>query len=167
MAGVSGDRLRWGKIMDDSQLVQRALEARKQAYAPYSGFAVGAALLTEKGRVYVGANVENASLGLSICAERVAVFSAVAAGEREFVRLAVAANAQEPAIPCGACLQVIRQFSDNLGMICANPEGEVRLINIRDLLPDPFLFDSWDKVSRDGSQHKRDSRDDRSHPAQT
>ena len=124
--------------MDDHELIRRALEARRRAYARYSGFAVGAALLTRGGKVYLGANVENASWGLSICAERVALFSAVAAGEREFAKLAVVADTPEPPLPCGACRQVMREFSDDLTIVCANLRGERRRTNIRDLLPHPF-----------------------------
>lgn len=124
--------------MNDRELIRRALEARKRAYAPHSGFAVGAALLTSSGRVYLGANVENASWGLSICAERVALFSAITTGERGFVKLAVVADTSEPVTPCGACRQVFREFSDDLTIICANLRGELRTTNIRDLLPCPF-----------------------------
>ncbi len=96
--------------MDDDALVAKAWQARDRAYAPYSQFAVGAALLTTDGSVFVGCNVENLSYGLTICAERVAVGSAVAGGAREFVAMAVVADTSVPISPCGACRQVMAEF---------------------------------------------------------
>lgn len=100
------DEARW------AELAAAALAVRDQAYAPYSHFAVGAALLAADGRIFTGCNVENLSFGLTICAERSAVVQAVAAGCREFAALAVAADTREPVSPCGACRQVLAEFGD-------------------------------------------------------
>ena len=122
--------------MDDKDLVQAALEAREHAYAPYSHFRVGAALLTRSGRVFTGANVENASYGLSVCAERVAAFNAVAAGEREFEAIAVVTD--NGVMPCGACRQVLAEFGPDMRIIVADAEGNSRTYRLPDLLPGRF-----------------------------
>lgn len=123
---------------DLEALLQAAREAQRQAYAPYSHFAVGAALLTASGKVFTGCNVENASYGLTICAERVAVGSAVAAGERDFVALAVVAPSPGPISPCGACRQILVEFSPGMRLILANLDGEVLETTAGDLLPGAF-----------------------------
>jgi cytidine deaminase len=119
------------------QLTQSALAARQRAYTPYSGYPVGAALLTSSGRIFQGANIENAAYPTSICAERVAVFKAVSEGERQFVAIAVAtANG---GTPCGACRQVISEFGLETLVIVANEKGEVlRENSISELLPGAF-----------------------------
>lgn len=121
---------------NEDDLVALAEEARRNAYAPYSGFVVGAALLATSGRVYSGCNVENASYGLSICAERTALFKAVSAGEREFVAIAVVT--ETGATPCGACRQVLREFGGDLRVIVANLKGERRVYTLEELLPHSF-----------------------------
>jgi len=121
--------------MNFDTLIQQAREAREQAYAPYSHFAVGAALRAKSGRVFVGCNVENLSFGLTICAERAAVCAAVAAGERDFDALAVVADSREPVTPCGACRQVLAEFSRTLPICSANLEGAVYESTIAELLP--------------------------------
>src|SRR5438045_7276201 len=98
-------------------LIRPASAARKQAYAPYSGFAVGAAVQCKSGAVFAGSNIENISCGLTICAERIAIASAVAAGEREFVAIAVVADTSEPIVPCGACRQFLASFALELIML--------------------------------------------------
>ena len=123
------------KRMDFSLLIAEARRAREQAYAPYSHFAVGAALRTKGGRVFTGCNVENLSYGLTICAERAAVCAAVAAGEREFEALAVVADSKDPVTPCGACRQVLAEFSTTLPVCSANLEGTVYESSIAELLP--------------------------------
>lgn len=119
-------------------LLQAAKEAQKRAYVPYSRFAVGAALLTASGKVFTGCNVENASYGLTICAERVAVGCAVAAGERDFVAMAIVAPSPGPVSPCGACRQVLVEFNPKMRLILANLQGEVLETTAGDLLPGAF-----------------------------
>ena len=123
--------------MDLESLIQRAAEARSLAYAPYSGFRVGAALLTEDGAVYTGSNVENASFSLTTCAERVAVFAAVHAGERRFSAVAISTDGQSPVAPCGACRQVLAEFAPGIRVI-SEAAGERREWMLSELLPDPF-----------------------------
>lgn len=121
-----------------NDLVTAALAARKLAYAPYSKFSVGAALLAVDGTIYRGANIENASYGLTNCAERVAVGTAVAAGHREFAALAVAAAGGVP--PCGACRQVLAEFAKQLPIVLVDTEqnNATREVDLETLLPDPF-----------------------------
>jgi cytidine deaminase len=122
-------------------LVEAAKEARQRAYAPYSRFQVGAALLGSDGQVYAGCNVENASFGLTICAERAAVANAIAHGCREFVALAVVAQSDSGLVtPCGACRQVLAEFNPNLPVICSNGTDPVRTLLLNDLLPYRFDF---------------------------
>ncbi len=128
--------------MTDEELIAAARKARIQAYSPYSNFAVGAALLTSDGDVFVGCNVENASFGLTICAERVAATSAVAAGQRKFVRLALSLS--EGGAPCGACRQVLAEFADDMPILIddADRDGKVRETTLHKLLPDQFSFEA-------------------------
>jgi cytidine deaminase len=118
-------------------LVEAARAAREVAYAPYSGFRVGAALLAADGTVYTGVNVENSSYGLTCCAERTAVFSAVTDGERSFVAIAVAADGT-PVPPCGACRQVLSEFAPDLPVILAGSATQHRILTLTNLLPEPF-----------------------------
>ena len=126
-------------MKNQDKLVSLAAEARKKAHAPYSNFAVGAALLAKSGRVYTGCNVENASYGLSICAERVAVFKAVSEGEREFEAIAVVS--ENGVTPCGACRQVLIEFGDDIQVIVADTAGHRRAFALTDLLPEGFTPD--------------------------
>lgn len=128
--------------MTDRELVERALAARAEAYAPYSRFAVGAALLAADGTVYTGANVENASYGLSMCAERVALFKAVSEGRRSFSALAVACGEDEYCRPCGACRQVLAEFAPDLRLLMANARGDFREMMLTELLPEAFRLRS-------------------------
>ena len=121
--------------MDFLTLTESAIAARKQAYAPYSKFAVGAALRTRSGRIFCGCNVENLSFGLTICAERAAVFAAVAAGEREFEAIAIVADSVQPVTPCGACRQVLAEFAPALPIRCSNLQRENFDSSIAELLP--------------------------------
>jgi cytidine deaminase len=120
------------------RLLDAARSARQNAHAPFSRFQVGAALETADGQVITGCNVENATYGLTICAERVAVFKAISEGHRQFVRVAVAADTQEPTPPCGACRQILWEFGGDLEVILGNLEGEKARYQLKDLLPHPF-----------------------------
>jgi cytidine deaminase len=119
-------------------LLPAAREARKRAHAPYSHFAVGAALETDDGFVILGSNVENASYGLSMCAERVALFTAISEGRRNFSRIAIVADTHEPTAPCGACRQVLWEFARDIEVILGNLERETARYRLLELLPHPF-----------------------------
>lgn len=119
-------------------LLELAQQARKNAYAPHSDFPVGAAVLARSGKTYAGCNVENASFGLSICAERVAIFNAVCAGEREIVEMALVTAAKNPSRPCGACRQVLFEFGPHATVVMSNLEGSVVVRTLPELFPEPF-----------------------------
>ncbi|NPA74523.1 MAG: cytidine deaminase [Euryarchaeota archaeon] len=125
--------------MDTSELVAMAKNARENAYAPYSSFRVGAAVVSDIG-VFTGANVENASYGLTMCAERVAIFSAISAGAKEITEVAVFAESMP--YPCGACLQVMEEFcTPECRVIVADPKN-IKILTLRELLPHPFSKDT-------------------------
>ena len=115
-----------------------AEEARSRAYAPYSRFLVGAALLSASGKVFGGCNVENISFGLSICAERAAVATAIGEGEKEFHSLAIIADTDDPVVPCGACRQVLAEFAPDLSITSWTLSGKSRQFSLADLLPLPL-----------------------------
>lgn len=122
--------------LDGERLIGQAVDARQRAYVPYSGYRVGAALLTRSGRTFAGCNVENAVYPLSMCAERVAVFRAVCAGEREFEAIAVVT--ENGGAPCGSCRQVLREFGDDTVVLIADVKGNYREVTVGELLPDSF-----------------------------
>jgi cytidine deaminase len=121
--------------MDISALIKAALDVRNHAHVPYSNFAVGAALLTQSGKVFIGCNVENLSYRLTICAEEAAAAAAIAAGERDFVAIAIVADSTEPAMPCGACRQVLAEFNPDLEVITSTPAGRSETARLSELLP--------------------------------
>ena len=124
--------------MTEQELIHRAREAAKAAYAPYSHFPVGASLLTKGGEVISGCNVENASYGLAICAERVAIFSAIAQGFRHFEMMAIVTPTESLASPCGACRQVLYEFAPEMPLVLAGHSEEFQVKLVKDLLPGPF-----------------------------
>lgn len=134
--------------MEKTQLIEKAKEARKLSYSPYSKFAVGAALLCKDGQIFLGANVENASYPLCMCAERNALYNAMMNGYKksDFVALAITADTDEPCSPCGACRQVISElFPKNGKIILANLKGDVKETDIDELLPFSFSGDDLGK----------------------
>ena len=124
--------------MDETALAAKALTARESAYAPYSGFRVGAALLCADGELITAGNLENASLGLSVCAERNAVAQAIFQGKREWRCLAIATDAADFIPPCGACLQVLREFCVDLEILLVNRKVEIEKTSLSKLMPRPF-----------------------------
>jgi cytidine deaminase len=123
-----------------TDLMQAALAVRQNAHAPYSKFKVGAALEDRSGRIFTGCNVENATYGLTVCAERVAVFKAISEGARprDFVRVAVAADTETPTPPCGACRQILWEFCGDVELVLVNLKGATETIRLSDIFPRPF-----------------------------
>jgi cytidine deaminase len=119
-------------------MVALAREARELAHAPYSGFKVGAALKTRSGEIVTGCNLENASYGLTMCAERVAVFKAVSEGLSDFEAVAVVADSKRLTAPCGPCRQILWEFCGDIVVYMSNTKGQTRVMRLRDLLPLPF-----------------------------
>jgi cytidine deaminase len=120
------------------ELVETAKTARLRSIAPFSNFLVGAAVRTEGGKVYTGCNVESASYGLTVCAERVAIWKALSEGERQFTELAIVADTGTLTPPCGTCRQIIWEFCKNATIVLANLRGETQTVSIRELLPRAF-----------------------------
>lgn len=120
------------------KLIEAARHAREQAVASFSGFKVGAALETDEGKIVTGCNIENATYGLTICAERVAMFKALSEGHRRFSRVAIVADTEAPTPPCGACRQILWEFGGNLEVILANLSHQTGTFALKDLLPLPF-----------------------------
>lgn len=122
----------------EKELVEAAKRVRENAYAPFSEFKVGAALETDDGEIIVGSNVESASYGLTVCAERVAVWNAISQGKRKIKRIAVVADTEELTPPCGVCRQIIWEFGGDIPVIFANLNGKVETVQMKDLLPRAF-----------------------------
>ena len=119
-------------------LIEQARKSRENAHAPFSNFKVGAALLTESGKVITGCNIENASYGLTMCAERVAIFKAISEGEKNFKHLAVVADTENLTPPCGACRQIIWEFCGDVPVILSNLHGKKETVQMSELLPRAF-----------------------------
>ena len=119
-------------------LIEAALQARQNAHALYSHFRVGAALEDSAGRFHTGCNIESATYGLTLCAERVAVFSAISEGVRAFRRIAIAADSDTLAPPCGACRQILWEFCGDIEIVLVNPRGKTESHRLKDLFPRPF-----------------------------
>ena len=137
----AGERARTGRLSPAAvhDLLEQARAARAHAYAPYSRFPVGAALQARDGRIFTGVNVENASYGLTTCAERTAVVSAMAAGARDFVAIAVAGpDDRLPCPPCGSCRQILHESAPDLIVVTSRADGGPAVTSLRDLLPGPF-----------------------------
>ncbi len=124
--------------VNDRDILNKAYEASKNAYAPYSRFPVGAALECTDGTVYTGCNIENAALGSTICAERVAIFKAVSEGKTKFRRIAIYGEGENYCMPCGACRQVMQEFSPEMEVLCAKAGGRYVSYNLTQLLPHSF-----------------------------
>ncbi|WP_430785618.1 cytidine deaminase [Virgibacillus flavescens] len=125
--------------MDKEKLIEKAIKIRANAYVPYSKFPVGAALLTKSGKVYTGCNIENAAYPVSLCAERVAIFKAIADGETEFAELAVAADTERPVPPCGSCRQVMSEFfKPDTTVYLTNLHNQLKVVTMEELLPFSF-----------------------------
>jgi cytidine deaminase len=125
-------------VAEKDLLIEAAKQARENAHAPYSNFRVGAALRSTSGRIFAGCNVENATYGLTMCAERVALFKAVSEGERGFSAIAVVTDTEVLTPPCGACRQLIWEFCGDIPVSMANLKGKVEVIQMTDLFPRPF-----------------------------
>lgn len=122
-------------MMTDRELLDLAAAARKNAYVPYSRFAVGAALLAKSGKVYTGCNIENASYSVTVCAERTALLKAISEGEREFTDLAVVCDTPVPSSPCGVCRQFLTEFAPQCRVLMGNLKGDVIIKTAEELLP--------------------------------
>jgi len=122
----------------ESQLIEEATAARVRSIAPFSNFLVGAALQTDEGKVFTGCNVESASYGLTVCAERVAIWKALSEGERDFAKLVIVADTEQLTPPCGTCRQIIWEFCKHATIVLANLHGQKEELQIADLLPRAF-----------------------------
>ncbi len=123
---------------NDDELITRARHAQQKAYAPFSHFKVGAALLTDNGQIYSGCNVENSTYGATNCAERTAVFTAVCDGARSFQKIVVVTDSEDPVMPCGICRNVLFEFSPNMEIIAVGASGKTERIQLSALLPKGF-----------------------------
>lgn len=123
---------------DKEEVIAAALAARQQSVAPFSGFLVGAAVRTDTGKIFTGCNIESASYGLTVCAERVAIWKALSEGERKFTNLAVAADTQTLTPPCGTCRQIIWEFAKHADIVMVNCQGDRETVHIENLLPRAF-----------------------------
>jgi cytidine deaminase len=124
--------------MNPEELIARAGEVRENACADYSHYKVGAALVASSGKVYTGCNIENSTYGLTVCAERVALWKALSEGERKFTQIAVVTSSEPPASPCGACRQLLWEYCGDIEVILANLQGFRKTLNLSEIFPRPF-----------------------------
>jgi len=127
------------------ELFKAALEVQKNAYVPYSDFPLGAAVLTEKGEIYTGANIENASFGLTNCAERSAIFNAVSHGQKDIKALLLVSSTEKPVTPCGACRQVIKEFADDIEVVMMTNKGKEITMTSSEMLPGAFAEEDMEE----------------------
>ncbi len=132
--------------METRDLIEQARSAREKAYAPYSNFKVGAALLTRDGRVFTGCNIENAAYGDAICAEKVAIIKAISEGSCDFSELVVVADSKEPSSPCGSCRQILFEFNPDLLVTMVNLEGDTMAMTVKELMPYGFALRHGNKL---------------------
>ena len=125
-------------MINSDDLIAWALEARKNAFAAYSNFKVGAALRAASGRIYTGCNIENSTYGLTVCAERVALWKALSDGDQKFTQIAVVTSSKEPASPCGACRQLLWEFCGDIEIILGNLQGSKTTLRLSEIFPRPF-----------------------------
>ena len=125
-------------VKEITKLLDEAIKARVNSHSPYSKFKVGAALQTKAGKIYRGCNIENASFGLTICAERTAIFKAISEGESHFKAIAVVADVEGVITPCGACRQIIYEFCPDVNVIVGNIKGKYKVLSVTDIYPHPF-----------------------------
>ncbi len=123
---------------ESKELIESAKQVREKAFAPFSNFRVGAAVKTKSGKIFTGCNIESASYGLTVCAERVAIWKAVSEGEKEFTNIAVVADTKELTPPCGTCRQIIWEFCGDVPVTFANLKGNVETVQMKNLLPRAF-----------------------------
>jgi cytidine deaminase len=133
----------------NKKLIDKAIISMDKAYAPYSHFKVGAAVLTASGKIYTGSNIENSSYGASVCAERVAIFKAVADGEMEIIEIAVATETEEPSSPCGICRQVMAEFARNAKIYLVNRKRRVIETSFKELLPLAFTIENLKSINKE------------------
>ena len=126
--------------MNNEDLIKKAHEAKEFAYAPYSNFKVGAAILTDDGKIFTGCNVENGSYGATNCAERTAIFKAISEGYKNFKKIAIVSSGGKFTMPCGVCLQVMSEFMLDADVILSNDSGEIKILKVKDFLPHNFVF---------------------------
>ncbi|MBI5472829.1 MAG: cytidine deaminase [Ignavibacteriae bacterium] len=134
--------------MDYKKLARQAAASRKFSYSPYSNFRVGAALLTKRGKVYSGCNIEISSFALTICGERTAIFKAISEGEREFKAIAVATDEDSFTAPCGACRQVLMDLAGDIDFVMSNKSGEIKVLKMSELFPHPFGSENFHKKKK-------------------
>lgn len=126
--------------MFKEELIKRSIEAQKYSFSPYSHVCVGAAILTKENKIFTGCNIENASFGATICAERNAIFKAISEGEKEFKAIAITSNLDDFIYPCGICRQVLSEFSPDITIILKSKNNEIKVKTIKELLPNSFTL---------------------------